>query len=203
MQLQMIDKSMRRRLSFCVLFAATALTADMAQSSGATEDISPSTAEGAITDDRQNTQSDAQTNVAAVRRCGSEEARNWAAREAQARYEALETRLDDDPRPVEAPGFAEANAEHDGGVVIYFNRIPPRYPTAMMARGVEATCAVFMDVSSSGRAFNTAVACTDEGFEPAVQAILLDEAFFLTKRENGQSVVARRIVLPFRFCMAN
>jgi hypothetical protein len=119
-------------------------------------------------------------------------------------YEAAPEKIADDTAPVADAAFeaALAGARNDNDDAVRWRQRPPDYPVAALAETREAACAAAFDVATSGRTMNIAVSCTDLRFEAGVRRSVAG-MLFLPKKANGAAVVARRLVQPYSFCLAD
>lgn len=119
-------------------------------------------------------------------------------------YESALEKIEDDPTPAADVDFAAAlaDARNDNEKTIRWRHRWPAYAVSALADAREAACAAAFDVATSGRTMNIAVSCTDIRFEADVRRSVAN-MLFLPKRENGAAVVARRLVQPYSFCLAD
>lgn len=77
--------------------------------------------------------------------------------------------------------------------------VPP-YPSRAIARGLEGTCEVRLDVDQTGQPFNVTANCSDPVFErPSVRAV--QRVSFAPKIVNGRPVVRKNVVYPLTYTL--
>ncbi|WP_084418445.1 TonB family protein [Henriciella litoralis] len=72
------------------------------------------------------------------------------------------------------------------------------YPDAMMRRGIEGDCNVYLDVDPRGRPYNVKAECTDPGFRKEAERAI-SKVEFAPRVHRGQAVVREGVVYPIEF----